>query len=83
MAVRGPGMPRLTVAALVALAAFPVGSDAEAVVQPNARQIAAVVDPLIRADLAESGIPGAAFVFVRDGGIVYQQGYGSPRSPRW
>jgi CubicO group peptidase (beta-lactamase class C family) len=37
---------------------------------------AAVVDPLIRADLAEFGIPGAAFVFVHDGRIVYQQGYG-------
>jgi CubicO group peptidase (beta-lactamase class C family) len=85
MAVRGPGMPRLTVAALIALAALPAGGDAEAVVQPNARQIAAVVDPLIRADLAESGIPGAAFVFVRDGGTVYQQGYGvsdlSSRAP--
>ncbi len=34
------------------------------------------VDPLITQDLAESGAPGAAFVFVHDGRIVYERGYG-------
>jgi CubicO group peptidase (beta-lactamase class C family) len=42
----------------------------------DAARIAAIVDPLIGADLSASGTPGAAFVFVRDGRIVYAQGYG-------
>lgn len=42
----------------------------------DAQAVAAIVDPIIRQDLATSGIPGAAFVFVRDGRIVYSQGYG-------
>jgi CubicO group peptidase (beta-lactamase class C family) len=42
----------------------------------EAKRIAAIVDPLITADLASSGTPGAAFVFVRGGRIVYQRGYG-------
>ena len=49
---------------------------ANGAVEREAQQIAAVVDPIIRSDIAESGIPGAAFVYVRDGRIVYQQGYG-------
>jgi CubicO group peptidase (beta-lactamase class C family) len=69
-------MHGLTVAALITLAALPGAGSAETAVRPEARRIAAAVDPLIRADLARSGIPGAAFVFVRDGRIVHQQGYG-------
>jgi CubicO group peptidase (beta-lactamase class C family) len=42
----------------------------------EAARIAAIVDPLIGADLSASGTPGAAFVFVRDGRIVYTNGYG-------
>jgi CubicO group peptidase (beta-lactamase class C family) len=42
----------------------------------EAARIAAIVDPLIGSDLSASGIPGAAFVFVRDGRIVYTRGYG-------
>lgn len=41
-----------------------------------ASTIAATVDPLIEAELAATGTPGAAFVFVQDGRIVYQRGYG-------
>lgn len=41
-----------------------------------AGEIAATVDPIIEADLASTGAPGAAFVFVRDGRIVYERGYG-------
>lgn len=40
-----------------------------------ARQIASIVDPIVEKELA-AGVPGAAFVFVRDGRIVYQHGYG-------
>jgi CubicO group peptidase (beta-lactamase class C family) len=43
----------------------------------EAKKIAAAVDPLIRRTLAKSGMPGAAFVFVRRGHIVYQAGYGA------
>jgi CubicO group peptidase (beta-lactamase class C family) len=39
-------------------------------------RIAAVVDPIINSELVSAGVPGAAFVFVRDGRIVYQKGYG-------
>src|SRR4030095_15007721 len=39
-------------------------------------RISAVVDPIINSELASAGVPGAAFVFVRDGRIVYQKGYG-------
>lgn len=40
------------------------------------QRIAAVVDPLVESEMAATGIPGAALVFVRDGKIVYQRGYG-------
>jgi len=42
----------------------------------EAAKIAAIVDPLIAKELKDSGIPGAAFVFVRNGRIVYGKGYG-------
>ncbi len=57
---------------LCASTAFAAGTQAE---PPAARQIAAIVDPIIEKDLA-AGVPGAAFVFVRDGKVVYQHGYG-------
>ena len=38
--------------------------------------VAATVDPIIEAELAKTGMPGAAFVFVHGGKIVYQRGYG-------
>ena len=38
--------------------------------------VAATVDPIIEAELAKTGTPGAAFVFVHGGKIVYQRGYG-------
>ena len=37
--------------------------------------IATVVDPIVEKEIA-AGVPGAAFVFVRDGSVVYQRGYG-------
>lgn len=40
-------------------------------------RIAAIVDPIVEADLAASGAPGAAFVFVQGGRIVYSRGYGT------
>lgn len=42
----------------------------------DAAIIAATVDPLVEAEMRRSGMPGAAFVFVRGGRIVYQRGYG-------
>jgi len=41
-----------------------------------AATVAATVDPVIEAGLEASGAPGAAFVFVQGGHIVYQRGYG-------
>ncbi|MGH8252014.1 MAG: serine hydrolase domain-containing protein [Steroidobacteraceae bacterium] len=38
--------------------------------------VAATVDPIIEAELKTSGAPGAAFVFLQHGRIVYQRGYG-------
>lgn len=69
-------------AGLICTACSPTeGAPASARLAPSpapeeAARIAAIVDPVIAADLAQSGIPGAAFVFVRGGRIVYQQGYG-------
>jgi CubicO group peptidase (beta-lactamase class C family) len=40
-----------------------------------ARQIAAIVDPIVEKEIA-AGVPGAAFVFVRNGVVVYERGYG-------
>jgi CubicO group peptidase (beta-lactamase class C family) len=39
-------------------------------------QVAATVDPIIEKSLAESGAPGAAFILVQDGRVVYAKGYG-------
>lgn len=39
-------------------------------------RIAAIVDPIIEREMTDTGIPGAAFVFVRDGRVAYQRGYG-------
>src|SRR5687768_7321200 len=42
----------------------------------EARAVAGIVDPLIEAERSRSGMPGAAFIFVRGGRVVYQRGYG-------
>ena len=42
----------------------------------EAARIASIVDPIVLRELGSGGIPGAAFVFVRDGRIVHQRGYG-------
>lgn len=39
-------------------------------------RVAAIVDPLIQREMAKTGIPGAAFVFVERGRVVYERGYG-------
>ena len=56
---------------LCASNALAAGTQAE----PTARQIAAIVDPIVEKEIS-AGVPGAAFVFVRDGSVVYQRGYG-------
>ena len=57
----------------IAIAAFVVASPARA---DLAARVAASVDPVIEAGLRSSGAPGAAFVFVQGGRIVYERGYG-------
>jgi len=42
----------------------------------NAKRLGAFVDSVMSAEMKREGIPGAAFVFVRHGRVVYQKGYG-------
>jgi CubicO group peptidase (beta-lactamase class C family) len=42
----------------------------------DAASLAAFADPLIEAHLREAGIPGAVFVYVKDGRVLYAKGYG-------
>jgi len=42
----------------------------------DALAVAAIVDPLVEQALAADGIPGAGFVFVHDGRVLYAKGYG-------
>jgi CubicO group peptidase (beta-lactamase class C family) len=62
-------LPAVTLAAWTLAA--PVHADVAATV-------AATVDPLIESELAATGTPGAAFVFVHDGKILHARGYGVP-----
>lgn len=57
----------------VALAALFLGAAAQSATQ--AQRIASLVDPIIEKEIA-AGVPGAAFVFVRDDSVVYEHGYG-------
>lgn len=57
---------------LCAANALAAGTQAE---PAAARQIASIVDPIVEKEIA-AGVPGAAFVFVRNGNVVYQRGYG-------
>jgi CubicO group peptidase (beta-lactamase class C family) len=42
----------------------------------DAKRFGAFVDSVMNAEMKREGIPGAAFVFVRHGRVVYQKGYG-------
>ena len=42
----------------------------------DAKRLGAFVDSVIDAGMKREGIPGAAFIFVRRGRVVYQKGYG-------
>jgi CubicO group peptidase (beta-lactamase class C family) len=55
---------------LCASHALAAGTQADA-----AKQIASVVDPIVEKEIA-AGVPGAAFIFVRNGAVVYERGYG-------
>lgn len=57
---------------LCASNAFGAGTQTE---PAAARQIASIVDPIVEKEIA-AGVPGAAFIFVRNGSVVYQRGYG-------
>ena len=59
----------------VTLAAWTLAAPVDADV---AATVAATVDPLIESELAATGTPGAAFVFVHDGKILHARGYGVP-----
>lgn len=41
-----------------------------------AAMVARAVDPIVEAEMKASGMPGAAFVFVQNGNVVYEHGYG-------
>ena len=56
---------------------FSAAHAAPAPVEPSLEAVVAeTADPIIEAELAKTGMPGAAFVFVHGGKIVYQRGYG-------
>ncbi|MGH8435999.1 MAG: serine hydrolase domain-containing protein [Pseudomonas sp.] len=40
-------------------------------------ELSSVVDSVVRAEMAKQRIPGAGFVFVKDGRVIYMRGYGS------
>lgn len=61
---------------LFALAALLLASGCATASPDDAAHIARIVDPIVEAEMRSTGIPGAAFVFVRDGRVVYQRGYG-------
>jgi len=42
----------------------------------SAKRLGAFVDSVMSAEMKREGIPGAAFVFVRHGRVLYQKGYG-------
>jgi CubicO group peptidase (beta-lactamase class C family) len=42
----------------------------------DSAELASFVDPLITAQLAKENIPGAVFLLVQDGKVLYQRGYG-------
>jgi len=76
-------MPRKWIRAAVVLATAAAtchagdgstAKDREAAI-PDAR-LAAIVDPIVEREMARTGMPGAAFVFVEDGRIAWLRGYG-------
>ena len=66
--------------ALVALAwratLAPLGDHPQSLPEVTAAAVAELVDPLVEQALVRDKIPGAGFVFVRDGKVVYARGYG-------
>ncbi|MGH8596931.1 MAG: serine hydrolase domain-containing protein, partial [Gammaproteobacteria bacterium] len=40
------------------------------------RRVAAIVDSIVEDDLAERGAPGASFIYVSHGRVIYHRGYG-------
>jgi CubicO group peptidase (beta-lactamase class C family) len=68
------GMRRFRAVSGTLVAALATASAAHA--GDLAGTVAAAVDPVIETELAATGTPGAAFVFVHDGKIVYSRGYG-------
>lgn len=42
----------------------------------DAKRLGAFVDSVMDAEMKREGIPGAAFIFVRRGRVIYQKGYG-------
>ncbi len=71
-------LPAILVLATVTAFAARADADPASATPPaiRAETVAGAVDPIIRRALADEGIPGAAFVFVQDGRLVYAQGYG-------
>jgi CubicO group peptidase (beta-lactamase class C family) len=67
----------LAIAFLLAIAFFAApAASAAAAPAMTAQNVASTVDPIIEKSLAKSGAPGAAFILVRNGTVVYDRGYG-------
>src|SRR4026209_1254927 len=48
----------------------------------DSADLARFVDTLIAAQMAKENIPGAVFLLVKDGKVLYQRGYGFPNVAR-
>jgi CubicO group peptidase (beta-lactamase class C family) len=65
---------RFVAVMLIAAACTPHPSEPSPV--PPAPPLATFVDDLMQREMKREGVPGAAFVYVKDGRIVYMKGYG-------
>ena len=57
------------------LAATPVGGE-KGTAPVDSAQVARFVDSIVNAEMTRQHVPGAAFVFVQDGRVLYLKGYG-------
>lgn len=51
-------------------------ANAPAMGRVDSAELARFIDPLITAQMAKENIPGAVFLFVQNGKVLYQRGYG-------
>ena len=60
----------------VQLLAGPIGLAGQGALSPDSAKLAAIVDSVIAARMAAERIPGAVFIMIEDGRLLYARGYG-------